>query len=304
MRVPDPLDIDRDVPAAVGAHLAGILEPRVAETESADAAFAADLARRVVDFTVRGGSRLRSEFLWWALRGCGGGAPEVRPALGVAGALELLQTCALIHDDVMDGSPLRRGRPAVHVRLDGRYKTGGRALPCGTFGGAPATRPATPRAAEPATAPATRPATPRAAEPATAPATRPATARATQPATPRAAEPATAPATRPATPRAAQPATARAAEPATARATPPADLDRVLDLLVSCGARDHVARRVEELCDRATAAVSAAGLTSGAADRIGQLMRRACGLEAAPGQPPAPGPGAEAGARVLTGEKR
>ena len=34
-----------------------------------------------------------------------------------ATALELLQACALIHDDVMDGSDTRRGMPAVHRRF-------------------------------------------------------------------------------------------------------------------------------------------------------------------------------------------
>jgi geranylgeranyl diphosphate synthase type I len=35
----------------------------------------------------------------------------------VGAALELLHTFALVHDDVMDGSDFRRGRPAVHRRF-------------------------------------------------------------------------------------------------------------------------------------------------------------------------------------------
>lgn len=42
-------------------------------------------------------------------------------ALRTACALELIQTCALVHDDVMDGSPLRRGGPAVHSQLAAQY---------------------------------------------------------------------------------------------------------------------------------------------------------------------------------------
>ncbi|MEC3998065.1 polyprenyl synthetase family protein [Actinacidiphila sp. DG2A-62] len=53
-----------------------------------------------------------------------GARPGPRAVLRVAAALELIQCCALIHDDVMDGSPTRRGRPAVHVALAGRL--GGR----------------------------------------------------------------------------------------------------------------------------------------------------------------------------------
>ncbi|MFF4172810.1 polyprenyl synthetase family protein [Streptomyces sp. NPDC001744] len=138
MRVPDPLQVDHDVPAAVEAHLAAVLGRRTEEAPAVDPEFAADIAGRVADFALTGGRRLRAEFLWWAMRGCGGGAAETPSALGVAAALELVQTCALIHDDVMDGSPLRRGRPAVHVGLDARFGTRARELPCGTFGAAAA----------------------------------------------------------------------------------------------------------------------------------------------------------------------
>ncbi|MBB0232948.1 polyprenyl synthetase family protein, partial [Streptomyces calidiresistens] len=41
--------------------------------------------------------------------------------LRLAAALELIQSCALIHDDVMDGSLLRRGRPALHAEFAARY---------------------------------------------------------------------------------------------------------------------------------------------------------------------------------------
>ncbi|MFF5456069.1 polyprenyl synthetase family protein [Streptomyces sp. NPDC012950] len=126
------------MPAAVEEHLAAVLRRRVADAADADPDFASDIADRVAAFALGGGRRLRAEFLWWALRGGGGGTRETPAALGVAAALELIQTCALIHDDVMDGSPLRRGRPSVHVQLDARFGTGERALPCGTFGGAAA----------------------------------------------------------------------------------------------------------------------------------------------------------------------
>ncbi|MFI1712059.1 polyprenyl synthetase family protein [Streptomyces litmocidini] len=138
MRVCDPFDVDRDVRATVGECLGHLLERRLEEAEAIDPVFAADIADRVARFSLTGGRRLRAAFLWWAMRGCGGGVSETPRALGVAAALELIQTCALIHDDVMDGSPLRRGRPAVHVGIDDQYGTAGRASPCGTFGGAAA----------------------------------------------------------------------------------------------------------------------------------------------------------------------
>jgi geranylgeranyl diphosphate synthase, type I len=62
-----------------------------------------------------GGKRLRPAFCYWGWRGAGGDDREA--AVAAATALELLQACALIHDDVMDGSDTRRGMPAAHRRF-------------------------------------------------------------------------------------------------------------------------------------------------------------------------------------------
>ncbi|MEU0689678.1 polyprenyl synthetase family protein [Streptomyces uncialis] len=136
-RVPSPESearlIDADVPAAVGRTLAAVLGERRREAAHLDPLFARDLAERVARFTLDGGKRLRSQFLWWALRTCGAHPGTVAPALRFAAGLELIQTCALVHDDVMDGSPLRRGRPALHTALREQYGTGtGTRRPGGT----------------------------------------------------------------------------------------------------------------------------------------------------------------------------
>ncbi|WP_432124444.1 polyprenyl synthetase family protein [Streptomyces sp. C10-9-1] len=133
----DPLDVDRDVPGAVAARLRSLLGPRREQAAAADPVFAADLADRVADFALGGGRLMRPQLLWWGFRGAGGGSAGAPAALGAAAALELIQTCALIHDDVMDGASLRRGRPALHAALDGQY--GGHRRPaCGSFGSAAA----------------------------------------------------------------------------------------------------------------------------------------------------------------------
>jgi geranylgeranyl diphosphate synthase type I len=59
-----------------------------------------------------GGKRLRPAFAYWAWRGAGGVDSE--QIVRAAASLELLQACALIHDDVMDRSDTRRGQPAAH----------------------------------------------------------------------------------------------------------------------------------------------------------------------------------------------
>ncbi len=74
----------------------------------------APLAEALIDL-IRGGKRLRPAFLYWGWRGAGGA--DCEEAVTAATALELLQACALIHDDVMDGSDTRRGLPAAHPRF-------------------------------------------------------------------------------------------------------------------------------------------------------------------------------------------
>ena len=66
-----------------------------------------------------GGKRLRPAFCYWGWRGAIGDADAEQDAAAVraAASLEFLQACALIHDDVMDGSDTRRGQPAAHHRF-------------------------------------------------------------------------------------------------------------------------------------------------------------------------------------------
>jgi geranylgeranyl diphosphate synthase type I len=63
-------------------------------------------------FLLDGGKRLRPAFAYWGWRGAGGEDSDA--IVSAAAALEWVQASALIHDDVMDGSDTRRGRPAVH----------------------------------------------------------------------------------------------------------------------------------------------------------------------------------------------
>ena len=67
-----------------------------------------------------GGKRLRPAFVYWGHRATGAHHdPEV---LLPAGAVELLHTFALLHDDVMDRSLERRGRAAGHAALADRHR--------------------------------------------------------------------------------------------------------------------------------------------------------------------------------------
>ncbi|MFF2226642.1 polyprenyl synthetase family protein [Streptomyces globisporus] len=107
--------VDEDVAGALQRTADPVLAECVAEATLHDSEFSDEVAHRVADFTLRGGKRMRPRLLWWAMRACGGAESEAALRLGVA--LELIQTCALIQDDVMDRSHTRRGRPAVHIAL-------------------------------------------------------------------------------------------------------------------------------------------------------------------------------------------
>ena len=73
-----------------------------------------DIATDVLMQFVSGGKCLRSTFayLGWLCA-----AAENPAALRAAASFELLHAFALLQDDVMDGSALRRGRPAAHVQF-------------------------------------------------------------------------------------------------------------------------------------------------------------------------------------------
>lgn len=73
-----------------------------------------------------GGKRLRALLSYWGWRGAGG-APvtEQRGSWSIvkAGmAVELFQTSALIHDDIIDRSDTRRGTLSVHKRFEAAHK--------------------------------------------------------------------------------------------------------------------------------------------------------------------------------------
>ncbi|MFC3688416.1 polyprenyl synthetase family protein [Aquipuribacter hungaricus] len=90
-----------------------VLARQVATVEAVSP-HAAPLVEYVVDL-LAGGKRLRPAFAYWGWRGAGGAdCDEVVVAVT---SLELFQAAALIHDDVMDDSDTRRGRPAVHRRF-------------------------------------------------------------------------------------------------------------------------------------------------------------------------------------------
>ena len=96
--------------------LRGFFADRLAEAPSG----IAGLYEPIADLVLRGGKRLRARFVLLGWRGAG--ARLTSGAVGAAAVVELLHACALIHDDVMDGSATRRGAPAVHHAFSQQHR--------------------------------------------------------------------------------------------------------------------------------------------------------------------------------------
>lgn len=80
--------------------------------------------RDLTEFVLRGGKRIRPSFAWTAWLGAGGDPDGIDAAsvIRACAALELVQACALIHDDIIDASITRRGFPTVHIGFADRHR--------------------------------------------------------------------------------------------------------------------------------------------------------------------------------------
>lgn len=96
------------------AEYLGMIEPALAGYFGRREGFPFDGLLESMDYSLTaGGKRLRPALVLEFCRVCGG---EVRSALPVACAVEMLHTYSLIHDDLpcMDNDDLRRGKPTNH----------------------------------------------------------------------------------------------------------------------------------------------------------------------------------------------
>lgn len=84
-----------------------------------------------------GGKRLRAALCYWSWRAHGGDPAHeaaADAAIRTGAALELFQAAALFHDDVMDGSDTRRGRPAAHRTFEALHRDSAWTGPAERFG--------------------------------------------------------------------------------------------------------------------------------------------------------------------------
>jgi geranylgeranyl diphosphate synthase, type I len=126
-----PLSVDAAAPSAV--ELAGAVTDQLREylrDRRRDCAYMGaqygDLTAALEEFVLRGGKRLRPAFAYWGWRSVT--EEQVDPVdpriIRLISALELLQACALVHDDVIDSSATRRGLPTVHRLFADQHRIG------------------------------------------------------------------------------------------------------------------------------------------------------------------------------------
>ena len=119
-RIHDLGDVSHMLPNAVGADLTtSVLEvlPLI-ETRIADRLTASRhprLGQAMMHLIEGGGKRMRASLPWLVAKAIGDSHSGL---LDVGAAIEIIHNFTLVHDDIMDDDPVRRGRPAVHVAYD------------------------------------------------------------------------------------------------------------------------------------------------------------------------------------------
>lgn len=103
------------------ARIQGVIDTFLTQQAALMETVGPDISPLVESVTalLSGGKRLRPGFCYWGWRGAAPSQqfsdPEFESGVvQAASALEFLQACALIHDDVMDSSDTRRGAPSTH----------------------------------------------------------------------------------------------------------------------------------------------------------------------------------------------
>ncbi len=91
------------------------------------------LIAHLEDFVLGGGKRLRPVFAYWGWRAVRDDEADDQ-ALLLFAALELLHASALVHDDVIDSSATRRGRPTTHIHFAALHRDSGWRGPADQFG--------------------------------------------------------------------------------------------------------------------------------------------------------------------------
>lgn len=107
MSTAQPLDFLKETKKQIDAHIFGFLPSQHDHPE------VHQFYQMMLDYPLRAGKGLRPAICLLICEAFGG---DPKKAFNTAAALELLQNWALIHDDIEDGSDLRRGEPCLHQK--------------------------------------------------------------------------------------------------------------------------------------------------------------------------------------------
>lgn len=113
-----------EIPQRVERNLAAFFDAR-ADAIAAIGEPVAHAVSHLQAFVLGGGKRVRPTYGWAGFAGAGGlerGAEDPDAVLRAVSALELIQACALVHDDIIDASDTRRGNPTVHRALEAEHR--------------------------------------------------------------------------------------------------------------------------------------------------------------------------------------
>jgi len=113
-----------EVPAAVNAQLADYFSHRAPEVAALGSSFEKSVSY-LEQFVLGGGKRIRPLYGWAGFVGGGGlekSEEDPQSVLRAVSALEFIQACALIHDDIIDASDTRRGKPTVHRAAEDEHR--------------------------------------------------------------------------------------------------------------------------------------------------------------------------------------
>ncbi|MFC8225053.1 polyprenyl synthetase family protein [Streptomyces sp. NPDC057287] len=122
---------DRWEPAAFKARVDDVLRRFVAEEAERFADVDPDLGPVAdqLEASVADGKRLRAAFCYWGWRAVG--QPDNDALVRAAASMELVHAAAVVHDDLIDDSPLRHGRPTAQIALRGAVRHRPRSVSAG-----------------------------------------------------------------------------------------------------------------------------------------------------------------------------
>ncbi|WP_080794061.1 polyprenyl synthetase family protein [Corynebacterium pacaense] len=120
------LTLDR-IPGVVAGRLTRYLDSRAGDIAVIGAPVSAAV-EHLRSFVLGGGKRIRPLYAWagfLAAQGPQRAEERLESVLDAASSLEFIQACALLHDDIIDSSDTRRGRPTVHRAVETQHGSQG-----------------------------------------------------------------------------------------------------------------------------------------------------------------------------------